>query len=306
MAQTLRPLSVFETIDAAFSLYRKHFKDLIIIAAIILIPLGIISYLVQLPTIELQNTAATFDPNSGELPDFNFGGFFGGIFLTLILTIVGTAILTGSATNVVASSYLDRLEGWQESMSEAFSKVGKLVGSSLLLAIGASIAAIFCIAPGVYLYISWVTAPVTIMVEDEGAAGSLGRSRDLVSGRWWSVFGVILIMVILQIIISLVLGAVVGAGSFFSGPTELITSGDIALSTVASTISQILIAPFTAVVITVVYFDLRVRKEGFDLDQLARRMGHEPPPLGGGPAPTDPGPVNPPPPPPPSGGDPFA
>ena len=76
--------------------------------------------------------------------------------------------------------------------------------------------------------------------------------------------------------------------------------------------TSILVQPFLAVVITVVYFDLRVRKEGFDLDQLARRMGGEPPAGGGMPGGTDPapdpgpGPITPPPPPPPTGGDPFS
>ena len=309
MAQpTLRPLSVFETIDAAFSLYRKHFTDLVTIAAIILIPLGIIGYLVSLPTTEF----ASIDPNEvPDISDFNFTGLIGGSILAAIVSVGGTALLTGSATNIVASSYLERVEGWRESLQEAIQKLGSLVGSAILAALGTGLGLLLCIIPGVYLYVSWVTAPVTIMVEDEGATGALGRSRDLVSGRWGSVFGVLLILFILQFIISAVLGAIIGAGSIIGG--SALTAGQLAASQVASTVTSILVQPFLAVVITVVYFDLRVRKEGFDLDQLARRMGGEPPAAGGGmPGGTDPspdpgpGPITPPPPPPPTGGDPFS
>lgn len=305
MAQpTLRPLSVFETIDAAFSLYRKHFKDLVIIAAIILIPLGIIGYLVSLPTADLANV----DPNNiDSLADFNFGTLIGGSIIAAIVSVVGTALLTGSATNIVASSYLERIQGWQESFQEALQKLGSLVGAAILAALGTGLGLILCIIPGVYLYVSWVTAPVTIMVEDEGATGALGRSRDLVSGRWGSVFGVLLILFILQFIISAILGAIIGAGSILGGGA--LSAGQLAASQVASTVTSILVQPFLAVVITVIYFDLRVRKEGFDLDQLARRMGGEPPAGGampGGPDPLGPGPITPPPPPPPTGGDPFS
>lgn len=304
MAQpTLRPLSVFETIDAAFSLYRKHFIDLVTIAAIILIPLGIIGYLVSLPTVELANV----DPNDiTSISDFNFGSLVGGSLIAAILGVVGTALLTGSATNIVASSYLERIEGWRESLQEALQKLGSLVGSAILAALGTGLGLILCLVPGVYLYVSWITAPVTIMVEDEGATGALGRSRDLVSGRWGSVFGVLVVLFILQFIISAILGAIIGAGSIIQGGA--LTAGQLAASQVASTVTSILVQPFLAVVITVVYFDLRVRKEGFDLDQLARRMGGEPPAGGlpGGPPDPGPGPITPPPPPPPAGGDPFS
>ncbi len=145
------------------------------------------------------------------------------------------------------------------------------------------------------------------MVEDEGAVGSLGRSRDLVTGRWWPFFGTLVVAWLLLIIVGAILGLVIGAGSLFGGGA--VSAGQLAASQVAGTVADVLVTPFMAVVITVVYFDLRVRKEGFDLDQLARRMGGEPPEGGGLPGGSDPmgpGPITPPPPPPPTGGDPFS
>ena len=105
---------------------------------------------------------------------------------------------------------------------------------------------------------------VTIMVEDEGATGALGRSRELVSGRWGSVFGVLVVLFILQFIISAILGAIIGAGSILGGTA--LSAGQLAASQVASTVTSILVQPFLAVVITVVYFDLRVRPETVDVD----------------------------------------
>jgi hypothetical protein len=161
-----------------------------------------------------------------------------------------------------------------------------------------------------------------LLVEGAGPSRALGRSRELVRGRWWGTCGVAVVGYLLVSIVSLALtGLVVGVA--FANPARNTVTG-FALNTLAGTIGSMIATPAAAAFITVLYIDLRVRKEGFDLLLLARRLGverapgqelpsflPEPPPAGSQPPfwppppGWEPGPALPEPPPPPSDQPPF-
>jgi hypothetical protein len=110
-------------------------------------------------------------------------------------------------------------------------------------------------------------------VEGAGPSRALGRSRELVRGRWWGTCGVAVVGYLLVSIVSLALtGLVVGVA--FANPARNTVTG-FALNTLAGTIGSMIATPAAAAFITVLYIDLRVRKEGFDLLLLARRLGVE-------------------------------
>ena len=105
---------------------------------------------------------------------------------------------------------------------------------------------------------------------------ALRRSRGLVKGRWWATFGTLLVATVLSGIVQSVLSGLL-VGVTVTGGNDLAQA---AAQAIATTVGSVLTTPFTAAVVTVLYFDLRVRKEGFDLELLAQRVGVEPPPAG--------------------------
>lgn len=115
---------------------------------------------------------------------------------------------------------------------------------SVLLGLGVAIGFILLIVPGLILMTLWsVVAPVTVL-EHPGVLAAFGRSRELVRGNGWAVFGVIVLLYFMVVVISLLAGAV-AAG---------LGSGGRALVQWAVTV---LLAPVPALGASVLYFELR-------------------------------------------------
>jgi hypothetical protein len=131
---------------------------------------------------------------------------------------------------------------------------------------------VFCAA--VYFLVRWSLVVATMMAEDVGPIRGLGRSWSLVSGSWWRTFGILLIVGILQSIISYALLIL------FTLFADIFSTGDFrsALVSVGSTLLSALVSPITTIAVVLLYFDLRVRKEGLDLDQLAQQTSPGPAP----------------------------
>lgn len=253
----LRPLSVGETLDAVFSIYRDRFSAMVTIIAVILVPVGILSAIIQ-----SSMFTTVGDLNAGRTT-------IGGAIIVSILGWVAQLLATAAVTKAVAGEYLGRSLTWQEAIAGARSHLGALIGASILIAIGVGIGFILLVIPGLFLLVSWALAVPAIVVEDLGATEGIGRSWALVSGRRWPILGVFVVLYIILFIVGALLGLLLN-GLFFSGMSP---RSSVLVSGLISTVSQVVTAPLLAIGITVVYFDQRVRKEGFDLELLANQVG---------------------------------
>jgi hypothetical protein len=121
-----------------------------------------------------------------------------------------------------------------------------LIGAGLLAGIGIGIGFILLIVPGLFLLTIWAVLAPSIVVERKGVFDAFGRSRALVSGHGWQVFGVIVVLFLLQA----VLGGIVQA--IFRAITD--TFAGYAISDL---IVHVLIAPLSALAAAVLYFELR-------------------------------------------------
>ncbi|HSS04953.1 MAG TPA: hypothetical protein VLK89_07185 [Solirubrobacterales bacterium] len=126
-----------------------------------------------------------------------------------------------------------------------------LIGAGLLAGIAIGIGFIFLIVPGLILLTIWsVIAPV-IVVERTGVIEAFGRSRELVRGNGWQVFGVIVVVILIVIVVQGILGAIaVGIQD-----TALLR---IIFNVIGSTVTE----PIAALVAAVIYFRLREIKQG--------------------------------------------
>jgi hypothetical protein len=110
-------------------------------------------------------------------------------------------------------------------------------------------------------------------MEDYRGFKAMSRSRRLVEGFWWRTFGLIFLAGLLTAVFTVVLQIILAALFFTSESEAVLVIGNGLAQVIASTITT----PVTAAVTAVMYFDLRVRKEGFDLELMARTMGAPPP-----------------------------
>lgn len=121
--------------------------------------------------------------------------------------------------------------------------------AGILAAIGIVVGLILLIVPGLVLMTLWAVIVPTIVLENRSAGESFGRSRELVRGYAWSVFGVIVLVILLLIGFSILLSII------------LTPLADWLQSFVSQFISGTVTAPFIALVLTLLYFRLRAAKE---------------------------------------------
>jgi uncharacterized membrane protein len=132
-----------------------------------------------------------------------------------------------------------------------------MVGVALCTGLLISVGAVLLVVPGLMLACRYYVAMPACITENEGVFASMARSAGLTKGYRWQIFGVFLLVTVTTVLGGMVIGFV--AANF--GPIVL---------QIASTVWQVLAGAFGAVVAAIVYYNLRVVKEGVDIDRIAQ------------------------------------
>jgi ABC-type multidrug transport system fused ATPase/permease subunit len=212
---------VFERI---FEIYRDQFTLLIPAALLVFVPVAVISGLIY----------------AGDVS----------IIGALIVAAVAT-IATYWFQGMVVEAARDILDGRRDHtigslVQSATPVVGPLVVAGILAGIGVGIGLLLLIVPGLYLLTIWAVIAPAIVIERTGALESFGRSRELVRGNGWQVFGVIVVLFILQFIVTAVIQALANS-----------VADSFASYAVADLIVRLLVAPLSALAASVLFFELK-------------------------------------------------
>jgi len=241
MSNTLESRDLGGIIGETFRIYRRNFLRLIAIVAVVEVILVILSY-VKMPLINEQRIE-TMIP---------------GLLVVVVIFVVVYALMQGALIHAVAEQSLGRKVSIGRAYSRAFKRLGAMIGGELLAGLallGMCITVIgipFAIYFGVRWYFIWQAA----LVEGVGPRAALSSSSDLVRGDWWRVFGIMFVVGLISGVAGLILGFTVGF-----------------IPIVGQTIAGILVTPIFLTASTLLYFDLRVRQEGYNLETMARELG---------------------------------
>lgn len=241
-APVLRPLSTGEVLDVSFGLYRALFIPLLTVAlASRAIPAIMGIYL---------HAIGGFGANLG----LGLAQFLVGIFLS--------AIGTAAATYIVSGAYL----GTDVSANDALRRAIGLIGRLLVLSMMTTLV-VFCgfllIVPGFILLSGLALSTAVLVLESPISPNdAMSRSWQLTKGSRWKVFLTFLVSVLFLMVPMMAVGALGAVGSVVGLWSDLIPL-------VLISVLEIFVYPFMYIVITVLYYDMRVRKEGFDLELLA-------------------------------------
>jgi hypothetical protein len=276
-APALRPLGIGEILDVGIKIYFKNAWTLFRIVLFVVLPAQIVVAIIQ---------ASALPSGSGTSFGFDFGSSdstlngsdawtaaVGFIVATVIGALAGKLAQAG-CFRAVADAYLGEQVNWRDSLRYAFKRLPAVVGVTILSAIFVLIGVIFCVIPGIYLWAAFYVAIPVVLVEGVGPFRALGRSRELVRGRWWGTFGVAVLGALLAAIIAGTLTALFVGLSLGAGGSDTVVG--FIVNVIAMTLSSVITTPAVAAFAIVLYIDLRVRKEGFDLYLLAQRLGVEP------------------------------
>ncbi|HEV8600800.1 MAG TPA: hypothetical protein VGQ69_15670 [Gemmatimonadales bacterium] len=242
MIPQLRPLSLGEVLDVSFGLYRSRFATLLLIAVVCrLIPILLAVY--------FQVTEVTLAQVWLRLL---------GTLISLVLVAIGVA----ASTFVVSDAYLGReISAWG-ALSRSRPLVWNLIGISILTSLAVGLGLLLFIAPGVILLAGFLLSPVVAVIEaPPRSRDAMRRSWELSKGFKGKLLLTMLVAFLLLLIPTIALGSLAGL-------TSAGESGGLVFF-IIPLVLQVFVYPFVYVVQTVLYYDLRVRKEGFDLEVLA-------------------------------------
>ncbi|MBN1458779.1 MAG: hypothetical protein JXA57_04530 [Armatimonadetes bacterium] len=245
-AITLRPMGLLEMVDQTFRLYRRHFGVFFGIAAVVYVPWGV-----------LQGV-----PGVAELA---------GILLAPFMLVT-----QGALTKAVSDRYL----GEPLSVGEAYRYIGRrfwpLVLTMILAYLMVAAGFLLLIIPGI-IFSFWIALTAQVFViEDKRYSQAIWRSKFLIGeGTWAELIVLMLMITVLTGIIQIVLGALVGVSTFWASqePAALPLHAAILFG-----LLEALVMPLTQIAMVLLYYDSRIRKEGFDIQILAKEMGVTLPP----------------------------
>jgi len=276
--QQLRPLALGEILDVSMKIVWRNAATLLRIVVFVVLPVQLIAAVAELSALPSDWTASSFPTRFQEpsnqllVTQHDQWAANAATFLSTLLSIVATAIAAGACYRAIASAYLGERTSWRSSLGFALRRFHSILWVTIISTVCALLALVACIVPGVYLWACWAVAVPVLLTEDRRGFKALRRSRALVKGNWWRTFGVTLLAFILAGVVSAVIEGI-AIGVLFTGTT---LGTWVFVNAVAGTIARIVTTPFTAAIAIVLYFDLRVRKEAFDLQLLANRIGVDP------------------------------
>lgn len=243
----------------------------------------------------LINSFSNLSANGGAPPvlttpaDLNVPALLVG-FLVFVVAVpfligapVATAISVAEGQEVTFGSVINRVLSrygaiWALGALEVLAFVGIFIVSVVLfiIPIVGILLFIFGLLPVIaFIYIRWAVAFPVLFAENARPAKALGRSWRLVERNWWRVFAILFLAGIMLAFLELAISFLFGLLAFVIPGLDADARG--AVSVLASTIGSATITPISAIITVLIYFDLRVRREGADLDQLAMGAALPPP-----------------------------
>lgn len=200
--------------------------------------------------------------------------------LAVVVQILANTLYQGMVVQLVADVQDGRRDS---SVGDLFrsvtGSVAPLIGTGLLAGIGIVLGLVLLIVPGLFLLTIWAVVAPVVVLERPGVGAAFARSRELVRGNGWEVFGTIVVFFLILVVVSALLGAI---GSSLGGAGRVI----------ADIVGSVLAAPLVALAAAVLYFNLRaVRGE---ISPPPRAIGlapsGQPPPGAPAPPPGEPAP----------------
>ena len=286
----LRPMEFGEILDGALQLFRRHFGLFLKLSlAVMWLPLAFSIYwrarFFGLATATPEQTAAVMQ---SQIVPFALWGMVWGV-----LYGAGMLLLTAGSIRVISDSYLGREPQFGDSLQFGVGKIVPLflvgLGKTLLLFLllilsgvvvgltgaagGLAVLLVFIeviAAVWLFIYVAcgyMVTTPVVVLETLSSNFDAFGRSWELTKGARGRVFGLVfvagLISSVLPALVLSAVGALIG---------QLAPAATIAWTVIAAVLPVVL-TPIVPCVLTLAYYDLRVRHEGFDLQLLSEQLG---------------------------------
>jgi hypothetical protein len=289
----LRPMSLGEVLDRTFSLYKRNFW---LFAGIVSLPYLLL--LVVNVAIAQMSKGVGAVGKTGGLPSANLiAGAVAGGAVVLVFYFLLTGAAHAATIFAVSDLYLGRIPSLRNSYSRVGTKVFRILllffliflivvsGFAAIGVVGAMLRSPAILGLGmifgvILLFVLLCRTAVAIpsaMLEDSSAAKSISRSFELTKGHGFQIFLIFLLVGLLSYV-----GILIFQAPFMYLQADAIKAhqtlslGMLILQNLSTFLSEVLVGPIGTIAFSLMYYNLRVRKEAFDVQHLMASLGSQP------------------------------
>jgi hypothetical protein len=266
----MHPMTFGDILDGAFKLLKANFLTLILVTAVFVVPLSLLSAWstrnVATPGIlDLVN-------NPAVQPTMNFAGFdWAALLLSVVVSLLVTPPIAGVVSRVVASSYLGTQLSAGAALAGTVRFIPALMVAFVLVHLCELIGLAACLVGALFLMPLFLVVSPAIVIENmhpvRGMIRGISRSVELTTSRYWPVLGIAVLSGLVAEILESIISFPVSLIGLLFGSVPWPVAG------LASLLPILFTTPLVTIVAVLVYFDLRIRREGLDLQMLAAGLG---------------------------------
>ncbi len=254
------PTPAGELLDRAFVVYRKHFARYLAIVALVHVPIGIAS-------MGLMVVWAQYTGRSGPADVFGtvFGSMCAGWIVIWLLKAMGDGLATAALVRCISCACFDYETTLGHAYRHILPQAGWIILASLIANVATFVALMLCYLPALPVFIFFsLTIPVLVL-EGGHAFTAIGRSFSLVAAGFGRAMFVLGFATLGYMMVLVLLGAI-GQGLFFWQQETGNAALGLALQQVVAMLPPVIATPLLTSAAVLFYYDMRVRREGFDLE----------------------------------------
>jgi hypothetical protein len=302
-----RPLTTADLFDEAFDLYKRNFVLFLSIVAFVVVPTTIFDDVYALKMMNAMVSRMTsngFNSNPGLAISY-LASFLKQSVISYLIALVPWTLAFLALTSAVSARYLEQptslITAYKSGLKRIVPGVIATALFSLMAFIGTFISGMATVLPDqaalfivVGLLLELVVGTIAIakyslymgvvVNEKLGPIKSLKRSGILTSGDTGRILWTIICLTFLNVVIAALLETVL---SVFTGQIvattyliiPMLKDNAVVADQLATGLAYMILIPFFIVVLNLLYFDQRIRKEGYDMEVLADRLGYHPIPV---------------------------
>jgi hypothetical protein len=269
-AHELRPMRIGDILDATFRLYRERFLTFLLIALVVYVPYSLL--LASFPSfyaaprsaipqqsMDREGQMQEIDPTpqiSAAPIVLHFVGL--ALFFVVLMPLCSAAMI-----HSISASYLGEDLTAGQSYGRATSRLLALVGTQFLTMLVIFLGMLACVVPGVIFSLWFLVIAPVVVLESKAGPSAMGRSKELMAGNLDK---------------GLALGFVVGVLSWIiifglNKLTSLVPWPHASIRLFVENLVPAILLPIQTAPWILLYYDLRIRKEAFDLQMLSEALG---------------------------------
>jgi hypothetical protein len=259
-----RARSATELVDGAIQLFRANYAPLLTLGAVFYVPILVVQW----------TLVGTLGPMSTPS---QVGAVYERVGVVYPGLIIWTAAWYTVIFTFVSDVYLGRSGDIGSAITRGLTRFLPTMLATILKTLGVFAACIFFVIPGIILMLYWFAALPAAVLEPVGPLAALGRSGTLSRGVKWHVLKTYLLAVclflaayVLVLLIGWIISLVVHVVSV-AGTTRVVT--------IVISIGMMFVYPLWPIIQTLLYYDARIRNEGYDIELMAQRVGATPTPV---------------------------